>query len=254
MKKSDKIEVLKEIWTNIPKYEREQVSLPKEDIVKKFLNLFHPGEFFYLFFNTSTTTMEYISPDIEPILGYSANDFNLSIFLNIVHPEDRPYYFYHEKRATDFFGKLPQEKLTRYKFSHDFRMRCENGNYKRLLVQVIPIYFLENGGARTLCVFTDISYLKMYGKSQLSFIGLDGEPSFYNVELNDEFKTISLPFTRREIEILKHTAQGRLSKEIAEDLHISKFTVDTHRRNILAKSECSTINELIAKSIREGWI
>jgi DNA-binding CsgD family transcriptional regulator len=252
--KNDKIGQLKEIWANIPKSETEQEILPQDEIVKKFLNLFHPGEFFYNFFNTRTMVMEFVTPDIEAVIGYTANEFNLSIFLDSMHPDDRPYYIYHQKRATEFFGNLSVDKLKKYKFSHDCRIMHKNGNYKRLLIQVIPVYYFTDGGARTLCVFTDITYLKMHGKPQLSFIGLEGEPSFYNVESGDELRPVSHSFTKREIEILKYTAEGKRSVEISELLHISRFTVDTHRKNILAKSQCSNVNELIAKSIREGWI
>lgn len=254
MKGSDQIALLKEIWANIPKNETDQIVLPHEEIVNKFLSLFHPGPFFYSFFNTGTLTMEYTTPDIKAVLGYSPEEFSLSHFLDTMHPDDRPYYLYHEKRATVFFGNLPQEKLTKYKFSHDFRLMHKSGDYKRVLVQTLPVYFFSDGGARTLCVFTDISYLKMQGTPQLSFIGLEGEPSFYNVELGDVFRSISHSFTKREIEILKYTAEGKRSIDISELLNISKFTVDTHRKNILSKSQCITVNELIAKSIREGWI
>ncbi|RYE41714.1 MAG: response regulator transcription factor [Sphingobacteriales bacterium] len=44
------------------------------------------------------------------------------------------------------------------------------------------------------------------------------------------------------------------SMEIATSLSIAKHTVNTHRRNILSKSQCSTTAELIATSIREGWL
>ena len=150
MKKNDKIDVLKEIWANIPKSETEQIPLPPEAIVKKFLNLFHPGEFFYDFFNTQTLSLEYVSPDIEAVLGYAPDELTLSDFLNIMHPDDRDYYISNEKRATEFFGKLPQEKLMKYKFSHDFRIMHKNGTYKRFLVQVIPVHFFTDGGSTNL--------------------------------------------------------------------------------------------------------
>ena len=254
VEQNDQISQLREIWSNIPKSDTEQIILPTDEIVKKFLNLFHPGEFFFTIFNTLTASMEYIQPNIEVVLGYAPEDLSLSLFLSTMHPEDQPYYIYHEKCATKFFGGLPQEKLMKYKFSHDFRIMHKNGNYKRLLAQIIPVYYFSEGGVRTLSVFTDITYLKMHGTPQLSFIGLEGEPSFYNVKSNDEFKAVTHSFTRREIEILKYTAEGKRSIEISDILNISKYTVDTHRKNILAKSQCRTINELVAKSIREGWI
>ena len=255
MNRSDKISQLKEIWGNIPKSETEQIILPQDKMLKKFLNLFHPGEFFYNFFNTQTATAEYVSPDIETILGYAPDTrFDISFWVNNMHPDDQPYYLYHERCATEFFGNLPPEKLTKYKFSHDLRFMHSNGDYKRLLIQVIPIVFFAEGGARTLNVFTDISYLKIQGTPQLSFIGLEGDPSFYNVGLGNNLKLVSHSFTKRELEILKYIAEGNGSKEISESLCISKYTVDSHRKNILAKSGCNTINELVAKSIKEGWI
>lgn len=50
--------------------------------------------------------------------------------------------------------------------------------------------------------------------------------------------------TDREIEIVDLLIQGKTSKEIAEELFISKHTVDTHRRNILGKLKINSTNEL----------
>ncbi len=51
----------------------------------------------------------------------------------------------------------------------------------------------------------------------------------------------------REIEILEMLIQGKTSKEIAEILFISKTTVDTHRRNLLEKTNCRSTSELLLK-------
>ena len=41
--------------------------------------------------------------------------------------------------------------------------------------------------------------------------------------------------TRREREILNLLAKGRTTLQMAEELQISKFTIDTHRKNIHKK-------------------
>ncbi|VAX21186.1 Two-component transcriptional response regulator, LuxR family [hydrothermal vent metagenome] len=51
--------------------------------------------------------------------------------------------------------------------------------------------------------------------------------------------------TPREIEILKLISDGKTSQQIGEMLYISKTTVDTHRRNILEKTQMKSINDLI---------
>ena len=80
MSLNHKIRQLEKIWANIPKAETEQDVLPQDVIVKKFLNLFHPGEFFYSFFNTQTGIIEYVSPEIGTILGYPIEEYTLSFF------------------------------------------------------------------------------------------------------------------------------------------------------------------------------
>ena len=58
--------------------------------------------------------------------------------------------------------------------------------------------------------------------------------------------------TPREREVVQLLAEGRSAREIAEHLHISVNTVDTHRRRVLEKLDLSSIAELTKYAIREG--
>ncbi|HET9054844.1 MAG TPA: response regulator transcription factor [Cyclobacteriaceae bacterium] len=60
-------------------------------------------------------------------------------------------------------------------------------------------------------------------------------------------KNIDKPdkLTAREIEIIKLLARGLSSSEIADQLFISNNTVETHRRNIMRKTNTHTTVELI---------
>ncbi len=51
--------------------------------------------------------------------------------------------------------------------------------------------------------------------------------------------------TRREKEVLELTAEGLTNGEIAEKLFVSITTVDTHRKNLLAKFEAKNTAELV---------
>lgn len=51
--------------------------------------------------------------------------------------------------------------------------------------------------------------------------------------------------TKREVEVLGFIKRGYTSKRIAYNLHISKLTVDTHRKNILRKLRAGNIYEAI---------
>jgi DNA-binding CsgD family transcriptional regulator len=52
--------------------------------------------------------------------------------------------------------------------------------------------------------------------------------------------------SKRELDIITYIKQGHTSKEIAEQLFISQFTVDTHRKNILKKLQLPSVKALIA--------
>jgi len=53
--------------------------------------------------------------------------------------------------------------------------------------------------------------------------------------ISQSVTTQKYSLTKREIEIIKHIAQGMTNREIANSLYVSKRTVDTHRQNILYK-------------------
>ena len=97
----------------------------------------------------------------------------------------------------------------------------------------------------------------MTNNRKISFLGLNGRPSYYCLDpFEPDFTTSGkdLIYTSRELEIIKLLAEGLTAEEIASRLHISPDTVRTHRRNILAKTECRNTAQLIAKCIREGII
>jgi DNA-binding NarL/FixJ family response regulator len=58
--------------------------------------------------------------------------------------------------------------------------------------------------------------------------------------------------TAREREVLQLMAEGRNTKQIAMDLHVSIKTVETHRRQIMEKLELYSVAELTKYAIREG--
>ncbi len=60
--------------------------------------------------------------------------------------------------------------------------------------------------------------------------------------------------TDREREVLQLIAEGRANKEIANRLHISVTTVETHRGHILRKLDLHSVPELILYAVRKGVI
>jgi DNA-binding CsgD family transcriptional regulator len=196
-----------------------------------------------------------VSKEVETVLGYAPSEFKLPFINELIHPDDLPWFLTFGKKILEFFTQLPASKLMKYKVRYDLRYRKKNGEYIRILYQGIMLEHDESGGIlRTFNMHTDINYLKKEGKPILSLIGMDGEPSFPDMGSKNLFIKSSAGLTKRENQILTLLIQGKLSKEIAGILSITKQTVDTHRKNMLRKNKLSNTGELIGKAIGNGWV
>ena len=60
--------------------------------------------------------------------------------------------------------------------------------------------------------------------------------------------------TSREREILQLLAERKSNKEIALALHLSPYTIETHRRNLQEKLNLHSLAELILYAVRKGVI
>jgi DNA-binding CsgD family transcriptional regulator len=243
------------IWHRLASDSTAEMLRAELDLYKKLLEFFQVGESYYLIFNFKKLEFDLISEEIEKVLGYQPSEINMPFLMGKLHPEDQSWFLTFENKVVDFFSQLPLDKLMKYKVRYDFRIKKKNGNYIRILHQVVVAEHDNTGAAsRTLVAHTDITYLKQEGKPVLSFIGMDGEPSYLNVGSNNIFVESKEELTKREKQILALLIDGKLSKEISNILKISKQTVDTHRKNMLHKNNLSNTGELIGKAIRYGWI
>ncbi|MEX0875997.1 MAG: response regulator transcription factor [Phycisphaerales bacterium] len=65
-------------------------------------------------------------------------------------------------------------------------------------------------------------------------------------------KEFSSVLGARERQVLQLLAEGMTSGEIAKQLSLSVHTIDTHRRNIMKKTQTHSVAELTKLAIREG--
>lgn len=248
------LEFLRNVWKNIPLVDHKKHTGFIKNHMQNVDEFLHTGESIYVLFNTYSEKIEDVSTTVEKLLGFTKDEFSMEQFFMNMHTDDLPYIVKYEKMAVEFFLKLNEENRLAYKFSYDYRFKTKNSNYKRIHHEVIPITFLKKGGAITLIIMTDISHYQIQGIPRLSFIGLNDLPSYYNAHLG-EHSTVKTPYllTTKELQILNMIVNGYKSKEIAEVLHRSIFTINNHRKEILKKMKCKNTNELITKSIREGF-
>lgn len=255
MKQSAKYNSIMKLWSNLTKEidpEKLQMEL---NVYKKLLNFFQIGDFYYMVLNFATLELDLVSPNIEKVLGYHPSEIDIKTYIGLMHPDDITWFGNFEHEASKFLPTLSYEQLFNYKVQYDLRFKRKDGRYLRLLHQSLTIQQYENGGIfRTLCLYTDITHLKPTGKPMLSFVGLNGEPSFVNVQLGEPLIPFKEVLSKREKEVLRLIIEGKQNKEIADILNISKLTVDKHRKNMINRNGLKNSGELISEAIKNGWI
>lgn len=66
--------------------------------------------------------------------------------------------------------------------------------------------------------------------------------------------TVLTPLSPREKEIVRLIAKGDSTMEMAEKLHLSQLTIETHRKNIYTKLGINKIASLVHYAINEGLL
>ncbi len=226
------------------------------DIQKKLLGILHVGNYYYYVFNLKNGEFDFVSPEVETVLGYKQEEVTIPLILNSIHPEDISWFLNFESKVVEFFSQLRTDQIYKYKVSYDYRIQKANGEYIRFLQQVVTIQYDEPSRSllRTFGVHTDITHLKKEGNPVLSFIGLEGEPSYTNVDVKKIFIPSPSFISKREKQVLQLLIEGKNSKTIADHLCISVETVKKHRRNMLRKTEAASTPELAVMAVKNGWI
>jgi DNA-binding NarL/FixJ family response regulator len=75
------------------------------------------------------------------------------------------------------------------------------------------------------------------------------EPTFFADNISKKYK-----LTKREIELIYLLKEGLTSREIAQNLNLSSFTIETHRKNIFRKLQVNNLAGLISFAIENNII
>lgn len=230
----------------IPAFEKEPL---QPVFYKELFRFFHPGNYYYFFLDCDENRIEFLSPEVKTTLGVK-NQIGYESLVQRIHPDDCPFFFEYRRKFDEFFSALAAEKKQFYKLSFDVRIQSLNGRFLRILHQEVPVHYDDNRIFKSLCIHTDISALKRTGMPEINFMGMNGAQSFCYDELSHRADPAAERLTNKETEVLNLILMGKKSKEIADILGISIYTVNNHRKNILRKCRCRTPQELIIKYSR----
>ncbi|NMH27350.1 LuxR C-terminal-related transcriptional regulator [Flavobacterium silvaticum] len=213
------------------------------------------GPFYYYVIDFTDMSLSNIHPAMEDILGFDVNKVRFQDILEAFHPDDVDYITRMEAFMGQFFHKnVHPSKLMKYKSNYNFRIRLKNGAYALFNHQSLMLTLGPNGGyGKAINIHTRIDHLTDFNNLKLSLIGLDGEPSFLNLSMEEE-NTPSLRFSPKETEVIRLLGDGFDSEEIADRMFISPHTVKKHRKNILEKSKSKNVAHLIKMCVMQGLV
>lgn len=199
-------------------------------------------------FNFSTGKFLYLEPAIREVTGFDATEFiHLTvseIFERLLHPDQAFITVNLHQEAYRALMSQFEGRMDVY-VNMDYAIQTKSGAAKRLLSQFRPILWQDGSLILIGGHFTDISYLKKDGPPVVTFCTEGSILRTFNPQASVLVRKKLTEYTLRELEILRMTAAGSTTDEIAENIGVSKATVYAHRRNILAKSEYRSINKLI---------
>lgn len=186
--------------------------------------------------------------------GYKAQtwiDGGLDFYFDIMDKTD--FKIYNEQIFPEyirFLSQYPADRYSNFIFSRNNRIKKADGSTAVLLQRFSFIADPTTGSPVALSgMGSDIThYCKDNSIIQtIEEIATDGHIASKNVL----FKKIYFPdesyaaLTKKEIEVVKWMSEGLSSKQIADKLKLSVHTVNNHRKNMLHKTNCKNMAELI---------
>lgn len=223
----------------------------KEHINKLIeLDFYYPyNTTFFCITNTANQNFEYVSKNFTACTGLSNEKMmegGMDYFWSLFHKDDINPWIDCLKELMNFtMTELNDEQRKRMSYTWNYRIKTAKGKYATIIQNTTPLQFDEaNKPIIGLAHYTvleadlnmDICACAKYLNDQNEY-----ETLFYkNVSNTNLLDVIS----NRERDIIRLLIIQKTSNQIAENLNISKHTVDTHRRNILKKLNLTSTVEL----------
>ena len=204
---------------------------------------------FHLFQNECIFVLDYTQNKIiykkgfYKVTGYPDDEITSDFIINNFHPDDA-YMVNRIIRATITYCIEHPKNSANNLLIIKHRIRKRDGSYINIINQS-SIYRRDERGRISMALirFTDITGMDNAKEIIWTFNSSNLNKEAFNRTV---YKVYQGFFTKRETEIIIEIEKGLTNKEIAVKLDISEYTVATHRKSILKKSNCHNTKELIS--------
>ena len=236
----------------------------KEFDLNNYLRVFHAFDtYFYSLADVTKLSIIDAGGPIEHFTGYTKEDVirkGYGMMLYIHHLRDTVRAV---RGGTKYFKYLydqAPEKRPYIKVNRTLDLIHKDGSKLFVLAQSIPVLFNEQmKPIYMLNIYSDISDFAV-ARHYTHYIVDNSDPdrpkkiSIFDRSDYEDCLSAGMTVSPAELRVLELAAEGLDSKLIAERLFISEHTVRTHRKNMLKKTGCSNMTEMVKKAALEGWL
>jgi DNA-binding CsgD family transcriptional regulator len=198
----------------------------------------------------------YASPNIEEVTGYTpaeVNNFGLWQYLKNLSMKELMFQLKNAQVINKQIKLRGEAQLYMNSVLINGGIKMKNPKMeKRIISTNFTIGWDEKGKQKyILSLWKDASHIFKTKDTSVRHVFGRENPTIwsYNVE-KGKFLNVDL-VSDREYEILRLLTHGKISKEIGDELQISSFTVDNHRKNMINRFQVKNTSDLVEVS---KWI
>jgi DNA-binding CsgD family transcriptional regulator len=224
----------------------------KEDIVPRsdgYLQEFSKNEkAVKMIFDQVNFKILNISDNVEEITGHKADSLrntNITSFMSFVVLDHISFLYVWLRWVNQICTKygLPDNSVITF---CGIKIRHKDGHVMRLMLRHTGLEFLDNGAMKVSIISADDITHLIKGDDYWGRIEFGKEEKIIHHLLSTDKKdTPHDMLSEREKDVLRLIAKGLESKEIGKELFISSFTVDNHRRNMIARTGARDTTALV---------
>jgi DNA-binding CsgD family transcriptional regulator len=213
-------------------------------------------------------SLEFTSTSCETVTGYPVSRFeflNGFPFIYSITPQETKALILAQEASY-----LKKARLPGFNEGEPFLLEMEgaichrNGTVMKLWLTAMVLRFRPD---KQFQLSINVWHTSMQRRNEISsilnevhrlYIGL--HPPLFSTASKDDVIRLSYPsyrwdtLTKKEVQVLKMLADGKASKQIADLLHTSQNTVESHRRHLLDKFQATNVAELIKKATKVYWL
>jgi len=225
---------------------------PENPIMQRLEQAMEENDQYFQVFDVGQMKFLFTSKRIFQMIDIKPEEINPGHYTQLVHPNDEERLGQARSRVFKMEKEIFKAQTGSALTSYNLRMRNAAGVYNNLFVQDYMFYSpMPYKAVFLIQVVTNIERFKMKKNCFHHYVGND--LSLFRFP-DEQLLKICPGLSEREMEIIKLIEKGLSSKQIAEKLFLSVFTVNTHRANILEKSGKATISDVIYALKEEGLL